>query len=329
MNQENPEDTEGRRPWPTGRWIPDPVAKCMLHPRSTPALTALCLPPWFSLQEIHFCRKCERSRNLARVDGDRWTGVQSVLEIIPETNKILVLSGVHHERDAYIFFLTRILPRFRKTDQSKTWCGSNNLRFDTAQILWDLAQTLNRKFWFIFWNCPYKINICSRKVRTHSPAICPCPYHSCLCTHQITIHTTQVTDRAYECTRGTCLGANTTQVAGAWMMVAGDKADRKAVCELGELPRCPRTARNDALYNSGKSENQRTNEEKENPEKEETPVIVTASTKGPSSAFTKPRCRLWSMGLEKMPSASTLLRRDDSYRESCGLKEVWKRSLKE
>ena len=34
-------------------------------------------------------------------------------------------------------------------------------------------------------------------------------------------------------------------------------------------------------------------------------------------------------GLEKMPSASTLLRRDDSSRESCGWREVWKRSPKE
>ena len=94
-------------------------------------------------------------------------------------------------------------------------------------------------------------------------------------------------------------------------MAAGGKADRKAVCELGELPRCLRTA---SALHSGKSENQGTNEEKENPEKEETPVIVHASA--------KPTCRLWSMGLEKMPSASTLLRRDDSYRESCGWKEV-------
>ena len=221
-----------------------------------------------------------------------------MLKIIPETNKIPVFSGVHHERDAYIFFLTRLLPRFRKTDQSKTWRGSNNLRFDTAQILRDLAQTLNRKIWFIFWNCPYKINICSRKVRTHSPAIRPCPYHSCLCTHRITIHTTQVTDRAYACTRGTCLGANITQVAGGWMMAAGGKADRKAVCELGELPRCLRTA---SALHSGKSENQGTNEEKENPEKEETLVTVTASAKGPSSPFAKPRRRLWSMGWRKCP----------------------------
>lgn len=102
-------------------------------------------------------------------------------------------------------------------------------------------------------------------------------------------------------------------------MAAGGKADRKAVCELGELPRCLRTA---SALHSGKSENQGTNEEKENPEKEETPVIVTASAKGRSSPFAKPTCRLWSMGLEKMPSASTLLRRDDSYRESCGWKEV-------
>lgn len=35
-------------------------------------------------------------------------------------------------------------------------------------------------------------------------------------------------------------------------MAAGGKADRKAVCELGELPRCPRTARNDALYTQEK-----------------------------------------------------------------------------
>lgn len=32
------------------------------------------------------------------------------------------------------------------------------------------------------------------------------------------------------------------------MVAAGGKADRKAVCELGELPRCPRAARSDALY---------------------------------------------------------------------------------
>lgn len=79
---------------------------------------------------------------------------------------------------------------------------------------------------------------------------------------------------------------------------------------------------------SGKSENQGTNEEKEKHEKEETPVIVTASMKGPSSPFAKPRCRLWSMGLEKMPSASTLLRRVDSYQESYGWIEVWKWSPK-
>lgn len=36
------------------------------------------------------------------------------------------------------------------------------------------------------------------------------------------------------------------------MMAAGGKADRKAVCELGELPRCPRAARSDTLYTQEK-----------------------------------------------------------------------------
>lgn len=35
-------------------------------------------------------------------------------------------------------------------------------------------------------------------------------------------------------------------------MAAGGKADGKAVCELGELPRCPRAARSDTLYTQEK-----------------------------------------------------------------------------
>lgn len=34
------------------------------------------------------------------MEGDRWMGVGSVLEMIPEANKIHAFSGVHHERDA-------------------------------------------------------------------------------------------------------------------------------------------------------------------------------------------------------------------------------------
>ena len=165
-------------------------------------------------------------------------------------------------------------------------------------------------------------------MRTHSPAFSPGPYHSFLCTYQITICTRHVTDTPRECTCGTCLGANTTHklLGTEWWRQEARLTGRQFVnwvnCQgVQEQPGVTRSTLR-------KSENQGTNEEKENHEKEETPVIVTASMKGPSSPFTKPRCRLWSMGLEKMPSASTLRRRVDSYQESYGRKEVWKWSPK-
>lgn len=166
-------------------------------------------------------------------------------------------------------------------------------------------------------------------MRTHSPAFSPGPYPSFLRTYQITICTRHVTDTPRECTCGVCLGANTTHelLGPEWWQQEARPTGRRFVNWVN----CQGVQGQPGVRRSTlrKQWKQGTSEEKENHEKEKTPVTVTARVKGPSSPFARPRCRLWSMGLEKTPSASTLLRRVDSYQESYGRKEVWKRSPKE
>lgn len=121
-----------------------------------------------------------------------------------------------------------------------------------------------------------------------------------------------------------------TQVAGGWMMAAGGKADRKAVCELGELPRCPRAARSDTLYTQEKEvKTKEQMKRRKSMRKRKLQSLWLQAWKGPSSPFAKPKMSPVVYGFRENALCQHIAeRRVDSYQESYGWIEVWKWSPK-